>query len=127
MLPLPHWPGSHFAFAKLIIKAPPGSDSELEPGHGLGPEVQLRCQGPGRPGQAWEGRISGNHWRLHNSDEEFEKLGNQLLKGNVSNLGKNNKDAGELLGYEEVYWLPVKLALFQIFISGVWWLNKKCL
>lgn len=32
---------------------------------------------------------------------------------------------GELLGYEEVHWLRVKLALFQIFISGVWWLNKK--
>lgn len=32
---------------------------------------------------------------------------------------------GELLGYEEVRWLRVKLALFQIFISGVWWLNKK--
>lgn len=58
--------------------------------------------------------------------EEFEKLENQLLKGNVSNQGeKTRRMEGELLGYEKVYWLQVKLALFQIFLSGVWWLNKK--
>lgn len=50
------------------------------------------------------------------------------MKGNVSNWGeKTRRKEGELLGYEKVYWLQVKLALFQIFISGVWWLNKKSL
>lgn len=125
--PLPHWPGPRFAFAEPAIKAPPGKTRSQRPGHVARAQLQLRCQGLG----VGAGLGGQDLWELFGDwmtrMKNLRSWGISFWKEMSVTRGKTTRTKGELLGYEEVCWLPVKLAVYQIFISGVWWLNKKSL